>query len=134
MNATPRRQEMDASSAAQPLTNEERLQRELDILTGGGIIEVAVRNVNVRHYMEHWEGRAIKAEAKVERLREALTPSTDTKCAYSGEFHIDIHHVNEDGDDVGARHMVPWVTIKDIMKAIRTYAEPPPKPSTEPSS
>jgi hypothetical protein len=32
------------------------------------IVEIAVRNPSVAEYMEHWEGRAIKAEATVERL------------------------------------------------------------------
>ena len=37
-----------------------------------GIIELAVRNPNVKSYMEHWEARAEKAEAENARLREAL--------------------------------------------------------------
>jgi hypothetical protein len=35
---------------------------ELDWTTCG-IIELAVRNPNVSSYMDHWEGRALKAEA-----------------------------------------------------------------------
>ena len=34
-----------------------------------GIIEIAVRNVNVSSYMNHWEGRALKAEAELAKLR-----------------------------------------------------------------
>lgn len=45
-------------------------QRNAEILLRGGIIEVAILNPNVRSYMEHWEGRALKAEAEVERLRK----------------------------------------------------------------
>ncbi len=37
-----------------------------------GIIELAIRNVNVASYMEHWEGRALKAEAALAALS---TPS-----------------------------------------------------------
>lgn len=40
-----------------------------------GIIEVAVRNVNVSSYMDHWEGRALKAEAELARLREGASNS-----------------------------------------------------------
>lgn len=42
-----------------------RLQRELDHFTKSGIIEIAVRNPNVSSYMDHWEGRALAAEAKL---------------------------------------------------------------------
>lgn len=37
-----------------------------------GIIEIAVRNPNVSSYMEHWEGRATKAEAENAALREKV--------------------------------------------------------------
>lgn len=47
------------------------LEAEEHILRYGGIIEVAVRNANVAEYMGHWEGRALKAEAK---LAESETP------------------------------------------------------------
>ena len=33
-----------------------------------GIIEIAVRNPNVSSYMDHWEGRTLKAEAEVASL------------------------------------------------------------------
>lgn len=47
--------------------------REAEMLVRGGSIEVAVRNPNVASYMKHWEDRATKAEAKIERLRAALS-------------------------------------------------------------
>ena len=50
----------------------ERLTRELDHFKNSGIIEVAIRNPNVSSYMDHWEGRATKAEAGVDRLRGEL--------------------------------------------------------------
>ena len=37
-----------------------------------GTIEIAVRNPNVASYMEHWEGRATKAETERDALRAAL--------------------------------------------------------------
>lgn len=56
------------------------LLEENERLRTGGITEVAVVNLNVTHYMEHWEGRAEKAEARldaalalVEELREDAT-------------------------------------------------------------
>lgn len=52
----------------------------------------------------------IEAANRIEKLEAALTPSTDTKAEYSGEFTFDAHadmHV-----------MVPWTTIKEIMAYI----------------
>jgi hypothetical protein len=43
----------------------------LDLQTWG-VAEIAVRNLAVMEYMRHWEGRAEKAEADVERLRTLL--------------------------------------------------------------
>lgn len=40
------------------------------LMKTAGIDEVAVRNPSVMDYMEQWEGRAEKAEAENERLRE----------------------------------------------------------------
>jgi hypothetical protein len=44
------------------------LRREIEQWKTWGIIEIAVRNPNVMEYMRHWEGRALKAEAKVSIL------------------------------------------------------------------
>ena len=41
------------------------LRARVETLTTSGIIEVALQNTNVRSYMEHWESRAEKAEAKL---------------------------------------------------------------------
>lgn len=56
-----------------------RLTAELEHFTKSGIVEIAVRNQSVADYMQHWEGRAEKAEAtlaerdaEIARLREAL--------------------------------------------------------------
>ena len=51
------------------ITEGMRAKKENERLRTGGIIEVAVENLNVQHYMEHWEGRAERAEEEVERLR-----------------------------------------------------------------
>ena len=48
------------------------LRAEVEQWRNWGIVEVAVRNPQVADYMDHWEGRATKAEAEVERLRATL--------------------------------------------------------------
>ena len=60
--------------------------------------------------------------AENERLREALTPSGDTKAVYMGEFTFGVTEVDEDGDEVSRKVYVPWTTIKDIMAAILARA------------
>lgn len=57
-----------------------------------------------------------------ENYIEALTPSEGTKAAYMGEFTMKIPMVNEDGDEFMQSVNVPWITIKEIMAAIRTRA------------
>ena len=47
------------------------LRAELEQWTKWGMIEVAIRNPNVNSWMEHWEGRAIKAEVALKREQEA---------------------------------------------------------------
>lgn len=54
-----------------------------------------------------------------ERMREALTPSGDTKAAYMGEFSFNLTQVDEFGDERSVKTYVPWTTIKEIMAAIR---------------
>lgn len=79
------------------------------------------------HRLLAWKRRAESAEraladsrAEVERLREALTPSGETKAAYIGEFSFEI------GDD-GEAATVPWSAVKDIMRAILARAALAPK-------
>ena len=62
------------------------------------------------------------SEAEVKRLREAVTPSGDTKAAYMGEFSFPMTVTDEDGNEGTVRVPVPWDTIKEIMGAIRTRA------------
>lgn len=56
-------------------------------------------------------------------LEEALTPSAETKFVYMGEFEFPVLYEDENGDEVTYEEAVPWVTIKEIMKAIRERAE-----------
>jgi hypothetical protein len=53
------------------LAEMEAWKRDSDILRRCGIIEIAVANNtgSVSEYMEHWEGRALKAEAALEEAR-----------------------------------------------------------------
>lgn len=50
----------------------EELEAELHLMKTSGIVEVAVRNPSVMEYMQHWEGRAETAEAKLAKAVEAL--------------------------------------------------------------
>lgn len=49
-----------------------QLRSENDQWRTWGVVEIAVRNPNVASYMEHWEGRATKAEAENAALREKV--------------------------------------------------------------
>lgn len=66
------------------------------------------------------------AACKCEVLREALTPSGDTKAAYHGEFKFSMNggRENEDGEweEFTQDVPVPWTTIKEIMVAISERA------------
>ena len=37
-----------------------------------GIVEIAIRNVNVKSYMDEWEGRALRAEAALRDIGELM--------------------------------------------------------------
>lgn len=50
-----------------------------------GMIEIATRNPNVASYMEHWEGRATKAEQE----RDALQAQAERLAAPVSEAEID---------------------------------------------
>lgn len=73
------------------------------------------------------------AQAERDAYRAALTPSTETKGAYMGEFQFDTEVTNpswdEDSDEEDGepeylieRTAVPWDTIKQIMAAISARA------------
>ncbi len=71
-----------------------------------------------------------KAQAeRIAALEAALTPSAETKAAYTGEFTFIVleSHEDDDGDQVDYERefTVPWDTLKDIMTAIRARADQP---------
>jgi len=67
-------------------------------------------------FIESQASRIEALEAENARLREALTPSGDTKADYMGEFSFGI--TLSAGGEEDYRRMVPWTTIKEIMAAI----------------
>jgi hypothetical protein len=66
--------------------------------------------------------------AEIARIREALTPSGDTKAAYMGEFSFGLTRTDEAGDEYTEKVYVPWTAIKEIMAAIRERAHLEAKP------
>jgi hypothetical protein len=58
-----------------------------------------------------------------DQLLEALTPSGETKAEYMGEFSMSFPEFDDDGEEVTRTINVPWVTIKEIMAAVRARAE-----------
>lgn len=63
-------QSPDASAEVERLRVElEQARAELHTMKTAGIIEVASRNNRVTEYMFHWEGRALDAEARADRLQ-----------------------------------------------------------------
>jgi len=68
------------------------------------------------------EDKATEGGAHEKALREALTPSAETKAAYMGEFSVSLPDWDEDGNEIMRRINVPWTTIKEIMAAISSRA------------
>ena len=87
-------------------------------------------------YLDEVEREAPASDPAPAGWREALTPSAETKAAYTGEFTFPFEIVGEDEDGFPEPHAisipVPWTTIKEIMAAILAralYAAPePPAP------
>lgn len=65
----------------------EELEAENNLLKTSGIIEVAVRNPSVMEYMQHWEGRAETAEAKLAKAVESLERVASITVHSGGEIH-----------------------------------------------
>jgi len=63
-----------------------------------------------------------RLRAEVERWKEAATPSTETKAAYWGEFHISDEILDDEGNYITRKVAVPWTTVKEIMAAISARA------------
>lgn len=55
----------------------EELEAENHLLKTSGIAEVAARNPSVMEYMQHWEGRAESAEAKLAKAVAEMKSLTD---------------------------------------------------------
>jgi hypothetical protein len=67
---------------------------------------------------------AIKtARGEVERLREALTPSGETKAAYIGEIKYSYVDYDEFGDERTVTRTLDWTTTKDVMAIIVAHAD-----------
>ncbi len=67
-------------------------------------------------------------ERKLSLLENALVPSGETKGFHSGEYSWEEEAVyynddTESYEDYTRKEVVPWTTIKDIMKGIKKYAE-----------
>ncbi len=80
---------------------------------------------NIRTLLEERSAReatisALEAENK--RLREALEPSAETKADYSGEIELTLTRIDEFGDEVEEKRLLPWTVIKDVMAMIRERA------------
>ena len=76
---------------------------------------------------DHRDEEIARLKAENEALREALTPSGETKAAYIGEFSFQelVTCFDEDLEDFieeSRTTFVPWTTVKEIMAAIRTRA------------
>ena len=74
-----------------------------------------------------WNTRAPSPAARErDAMREALTPSGDTKAAYHGEFSWTETETGytEDGEEYEdqIKRAVPWTTVKEIMAAISDRA------------
>jgi|ERR1700677_594825 len=57
----------------------EDAEKEIEQWKTWGMVEVAVRNPNVHSYMEHWEGRALKAENELTELHKNFAQSIEAR-------------------------------------------------------
>lgn len=62
-------------NAAESERDQARAERDAlnENIQNWGIVEIAVRNMNVASYVEHWESRALAAENSLSTARTALT-------------------------------------------------------------
>jgi len=103
-------------NAAPALLDELASLRDNDV-RGTCIIEAAIRSPSIAHYMSHWEGRCLKAEADLDRL---ATDYTDLGELLFGEAEY------EHGD---VRSRV--VSILDDLAAARAVLDSAQWPSSE---
>lgn len=78
---------------------------------------------HMRYELRELRGKLEASEQRVKALEEALSPSAETKGAFMGEFSFPVEYTDRDGDEISYEEMVPWTTIKKIMKAISHRAE-----------
>lgn len=81
--------------------------------------------------LQHVKDAVAERDRTIAALREALTPSVETKREYSGEFSFSIDEVDEDGNEYYRGLTVPWTTIKEIMAAIKARAALAPATESE---
>lgn len=75
-------------------------------------------NYELKAKLEKAEAELVRKTDELERLRNALTPSDETKSAYMGEVSYKVGHIDEFGDEIQWEHFVPWTAIKSVMKLI----------------
>lgn len=90
------------------------------------LVETIVERFNsytaVRGQMTDRASERDAAAKEIAKLREALTPSADTKAAYIGEFSFGV--TLRAGNEEAHRSVeVPWTTVKEIMAAILAHAD-----------
>ena len=107
---------IDLCDALPTLLDELETLRDNDV-RGMCIIEAAIRSPSIAHYMSHWEGRCLKAEADLDRL---ATDYTDLGELLFGEAEY------EHGD---VRPRV--VSILDDLAAARAVLDSAQWPSSE---
>lgn len=66
--------------------------------------------------------RVAELEAERNALKEALTPSADTKAAYIGEISFTGKYFDGDGNEYQDKVQVPWSATKGIMAMIAARA------------
>lgn len=103
----------------------ETAERELDTANANHR-DMAARLKDMGTKLEAAERALAEERERCAALDASLTPSADTKSAYIGEFSFFIDTLREDDDGeevfIAERVLVPWDTVKEIMKVIRDYA------------
>jgi len=84
--------------------------------------EVKDTNHLLAQDLQSAEAKLSAALSQAAALREALTPSAETKAAYIGKFSFLQEALDGDGFEIMETITIPWTTIKEIMKAISARA------------
>ena len=103
-----------AAIAKATIENDFAAQREL----------AAIEEARGFREIEKLRDQLAASEQRVKALEDALTPSAETKIAFISEFSFrPSGYIANKYSDAMERVIVPWVTIKEIMKAIKQRAE-----------